>query len=208
MKFLNRQDAGRQLAEKLGEYRHKDAVVYALPRGGVVLGYEISKALNLPLDLLIARKISHTFSPEYAVCAITEDGTLLCNEYERKTLDAEWLNQAAETEKQEAVRRRKVYLKDREHISANGKIAIVVDDGIATGLTIRVALASLRRENPRELVVAVPVAPHDIVQQLKKETDKIVVIEDSFHYLGAVGAYYEDFPQLMDQEVIDLLKAK
>lgn len=206
MRFRNRTEAGKELAHALAAYKDTDAVVYALPRGGVIFGYEIARVLGIPLDLVITRKIGHPMNPEYAVCAITETGTLICNEFEKKSLDTTWFHRAEEEEVKEAKRRRSTYLKNTKHISAQGKIAIIVDDGIATGLTIRAAAASLHNEHPRKLIIAVPVAPHDVVLQLKKEVDDVVLLEDAHDYLGSVGAYYDEFPQMSDEEVITLLK--
>ncbi len=206
MHFSDRQEAGRKLAAELGGYRGSDVVVYALPRGGVVLGYEVSQALGAPLDLVITRKIGHPENPEYAIGAITEEGESLYDEREKSLVDRAWLERAAQKERREALRRRQVYLQGKSRASARGKRVIVVDDGVATGLTLRVALASLRKDEPRELIVAVPVAPHDIVSILEKEADTVVVLEDATEYLGAVGAYYERFSQVSDEEVIDLLR--
>ena len=205
-RFTDRQDAGKKLAKALINYGGDDTVIYALPRGGVVLGFEIAQALKAPLDLVITRKIGHPFNKEYAVCAITEEGELLCDESERASLDPSWLRREAERERQEAIRRRIVYLGNARHISAKDKRAIVVDDGIATGLTMRVALQSLRKEKPKELIAAMPVAPHDVVEVLRKEVDTVVVLEEAEIYLGAVGAYYDNFPPVTDEEVIELLK--
>ena len=204
--FKDRKEAGELLAERLAQYRDTDAIIYALPRGGVVLGFEIAQSLHVPLDLIIARKIGHPNNPEYAVCAVTEEGELFCNEEEKATLDPLWLKEEIEKEQEEAKRRREKYLKGQKHRSAKNKIAIVVDDGIATGLTLRVALRSLRKEQPKELLVAVPVAPHDLMDILRSEADKVVVLKDEQRYLGAVGAYYQDFPQVSDEEVIELLQ--
>lgn len=206
MYFSDRQEAGRKLAAELGDYRGSDVVVYALPRGGVVLGYEVAQALGAPLDLVITRKIGHPENSEYAIGAITEEGEALYDEREKALVDRGWLERVAEKERREALRRRQVYLEGKSRASARGKRVIVVDDGVATGLTLRVALASLRKDEPRELIVAVPVAPHDIVSILEKEADTVVVLEDAEEYLGAVGAYYERFSQVSDEEVIDLLR--
>lgn len=204
--FHDRRDAGRRLAEALAAYRGADAVVYALPRGGVVLGEKIAKALGLPLDLVITRKIGHPASPEYAVCAITEDGAMICNEAVRASLSEAWLRDVAAQEQKEAARRRKAYLKGRGSISAKGKIAIVVDDGVATGLTLRAAVRALRAQLPKKLVAAVPVAPHDTAEVLRQEVDELVILDDAEDYLGAVGSYYDIFPQVTDGEVIALLR--
>lgn len=206
MHFKNRSHAGRDLARALMQYDGPDTVVYALPRGGVVVAAEVAKALGAPLDLVITRKIGHPRNPEYAVCAITEDGEMLCDESVHD-LDAVWLQESAKREQKEARRRRRAYLSGREHIPAGGKRAIIIDDGIATGLSIRAALQSLRKEKPRELIVAVPVAPHEVVRILRGEVDACVVLDDALHYLGSVGAYYDDFPQITDGEVIELLES-
>ena len=205
MHFVNRREAGKRLAEALRTYRGGKTVVYALPRGGVPVGFEVAKELGAPLDLIISRKIGHPHYPEYAVCAVTEDGDLVCDEAERASLEPAWLEGAVEHGRAEAKRRREVYLAGRKHISARGRKAIVVDDGIATGLTMRAALQSLRKEHPKQLVAAVPVAPHDVVETLRSEADAVVVLEGAEHYLGAVGAYYDDFSQVTDGEVAKLL---
>lgn len=205
--IVNRQDAGRLLAKELSGYKNNVVVIYALPRGGVVLGFEIAKELGLPLDVVITRKIGHPDNPEYAVCSVTEEGDLYCNEYEKSFLNSEWLKEEVEKEKKEAQRRKNVYLKGKEHISAKGKTAIIVDDGIATGLTMFAAIKYLKKEKPKKIVVAVPVAPHDTLEILKKEVNEVVVLEDAKRYLGSVGAYYRDFPQVSDQEVVKLLNS-
>lgn len=205
MRFANRQNAAKQLAEKLDSYKDKSVVVYALPRGGVILGFEVADKLQAPLDLIITRKIGHPYNSEYAVCAITEDGEMVCNEIERASLDPGELSRELEKEKREARRRRKIYLGNKKHISAEGKTAIIIDDGIATGLTMFAAVKSLKKEHPKKIIVAVPVAPHDVIEKLKKEVDQVVTLKDGKDYFGSVGAYYRDFPQASDQEVIDLL---
>lgn len=206
MVFEDRQSAGSQLAEKLKAYQGKEAVVYALPRGGVVLGFEVARRLGIPLDVVITRKIGHPYNPEYAVCAIAEQGEMVCNEKERAGLDPAWLEKASAKEQQEIQRRRQTYLGGRMHIPARGKTAIVVDDGAATGLTIVAAIKSLRKENPTSVVAAVPVTPHEVVLLLQSVADEVAVLRDEQFFLGAVGAYYKNFPQVSDEEVISLLK--
>ena len=204
--FQNRKAAGELLAQKLIQYRDTNAIVYALPRGGVVLGFEVARFLHLPLDLIIARKIGHPDNSEYAICAITEEGELFCNEREKAEVEELWLDREVKKEQKEVKRRREKYLEGQKRISAKNKIAIIVDDGVATGLTLFSALKSIRREEPKELVVAVPVAPRDVVETLRSLADTVVVLMDEQRYLGAVGAYYQNFPQVSDEEVIELLK--
>lgn len=203
--FHDRADAGRQLAERLHEYAGQDCVVYALPRGGVILGAIIAKALHAPYDVVITRKIGHPINPEYAVCAISETGDLVCNEVERALLNPEWLRHAIEREKTEASRRRELYLAGRTHLSAQGKIAIIVDDGIATGLTMRAAIKEIARQHPLEIVVAVPVIPKETAELLQREDATLVAVSIPDEFLGAVGAYYDDFRQVTDAEVIAVL---
>lgn len=204
--FANRQEAGKELAEKLKLYKdNQDVVIYALPRGGVVLGTEIAKILHVPLDLIITRKIGHPYNPEYAICAVAENGEMICNELERALVDQSWLEEEIQKETGEAKRRREVYLKGKPGVSSENKTAILVDDGIATGLTLEVAIQSLKKQHAKKVIVAIPVAPHDAVMRFEKQADKIIVLEDDINYLGAVGAYYEDFPQVSDNEVIELL---
>jgi putative phosphoribosyl transferase len=205
MLFKDRADAGRKLAEALADYKDKDVIVYALPRGGVVLGYEIAKRLNAPLDLVITRKIGYPGNEECAVAAVAEDGHMLCNSAGISNIDQEWLMEKAGKEMQEATRRREVYLGKREPLSPEGKVAIVVDDGIATGLTIMLAINEIKHRNPGKVVVAVPVASKDAAAMIRKEADELVALEVPSYFM-AVGAHYEDFPQLDDEEVIELMK--
>lgn len=205
MRFKNRVDAGQMLAKKLDMYKHIQCVVYALPRGGVPLGVEIARYLDAPLDLVIPRKIGHPNWSEYAVCAVTESGHTVCNEDEIKQLDPDWLERAIQIEKDEARRRRRTYLADRTPINPNGKVAIITDDGIATGLTMRVAVQELADKKPDRIVVAVPVAPSDVIEDLRKYVDEVITLEHAVIFLGSVGAYYDEFDQMSDTEVIQLM---
>lgn len=204
--FEDRREAGRLLAKQLTYLKGQDAVVLALPRGGVVLGYEIAKHLALPLDIVVTRKIGHPGNPEYAVCAIDERGMLLCNEDERKALDARWFKGEAERQRKEAERRALVYREGRETLSVEGKTAVLVDDGIATGLTMRLAILGVRAQKPAKIIVAVPVAPSDVVRTLKREADEFIVLLPPEDFAGAVGAHFRYFEQVKDEEVIKLLK--
>lgn len=205
MYFADRIDAGRKLGKLLAKkYNGKDCLVYALPRGGVVTGLEVAKALNAPLDLLIIRKIGHPGNPEYAIGAISEHGHLAKGP-DFDSIDTKWLDSQIVKEQKEIKRRRILYLQDRKEKDPKGKIAIIVDDGIATGLTIKAAILELQEKSPAKIIIAVPVAPEDVLNNLKKEVDDIVCLAKEAEYLGSVGSYYEDFPQISDDEVIKLL---
>jgi predicted phosphoribosyltransferase len=203
MSFKDRAEAGRRLAEKLRGYQGEGLVIYALPRGGVVLGYEISKELKAPLDLVITRKIGYPGNEECAVCAVAEDGHMICDA-SVSHLDQEWLQSQAEKEMQEAKRRRLIYLQGKAPLPAAGKVAIIVDDGVATGLTIMLAISEIRHHNPRKIVVAVPVSSRDAAERIRAQADELIAL-DVPPYFMSVGEHYEQFPQLTDEEVIRLM---
>lgn len=206
MPFKDRVEAGKKLAKALKQYSSQNAVLYALPRGGVVIASEISKKLKIPIDLIIIRKIGHPANPEYAVCAATEDGHVLCDEATMKSLGEDWLDMQLQIERQEIIRRHKTYLGDRKPISAIGKIAIIVDDGIATGMTMMAAIHEISHQNPKKIVVAIPIAPKEIIKELKTQVDEVIVLETPDNFLRSVGSYYDNFPQVSDGEVINLLE--
>jgi putative phosphoribosyl transferase len=208
MIFADRHEAGRLLAEKLLRFRDRRPIVLALPRGGVPVGYEISRALGAPLDLVLVRKLGAPGQPELAIGAlalgaeaeIVTDRPLLA----ALGVTAAALASITAREREEIRRRRKLYLGDRPPAPIEGRTAIIVDDGIATGATMRAALAATRKRKPARLVLAVPVAAPDTIARLGDEADEIVCLEqpDSFF---AVGQFYRSFTQLEDREVLDLL---
>ncbi len=208
MFFKDRQEAGKLLAQKLKKYKGKDVVVYALPRGGVVTAVEIAKYLDAPLDLIISRKIGHPYNPEYAIAAVAENGDLIGSKEELELVDKEWLRKEIEHQRLEAKRRREKYLAGRKEITAEGKIAILVDDGVATGLTMRAGIRELLHRRPKKIVVAVPVIPSTTAEIIKNEVGELVALEipSDNEFLGSVGAYYEDFSPVEDEEVITILK--
>jgi predicted phosphoribosyltransferase len=207
VRFRDRVDAGRRLASLLGKYKNQNAVIYALPRGGVPVAMEVARVLNCPLDLIIVRKIGHPMNPEYALGAVAEDGFLVVNEEELARVDPKWFEAEMEKQKQEARRRRELYLQGREPITASGKIAIIVDDGIATGSTMQVAVKKVKREKPAKMVVAVAVSPKETAQRFAKEVDEFVAVTIPEIFWGAIGYYYDDFSQVSDEDVMALLKS-
>jgi predicted phosphoribosyltransferase len=200
MRFKDRAEAGRLLAKALAKYENEDVVVFALPRGGVVLGNVVANYLHAPLDLLITRKIGYPGNEECAVCAVAEEGDMICDSSASR-LDQEWLRARAEKERQEAKRRRQVYLAGRGSAPVENKVAIIVDDGVATGLTILLAIMVLKNRHPKKIVVAVPVSSPDAAARIRAEADELVAL-DVPEYFMAVGEHYEQFPQLRDEDVI------
>ena len=206
MLFKNRTEAGQKLAELLSDYASEDVIVYALPRGGVILGAEIAKVLHAPLDLIITRKIGHPSNPEYAVCALAEDGAPICNQSELERLGHHWLEEEKHKAREEIQRRREEYVGDPTQKDIKGKTAIIVDDGIATGLTMIASIEEMKLHEPKEIVVAIPIVPYLTSLKLEGMVDKVVCVEATREFLGAVGAYYEDFTQVDDDEVKRILK--
>lgn len=205
-RFSNRREAGDLLGKALEKYRGEATVVYALPRGGVELGVKIAQHLEAPLDLVIPRKVGHPSYEEYAICAVTEDGQAVCNEAEIQELDEQWLQMAIQKELAEAKRRRAAYLDGRPTIPVKGKLAIITDDGIATGLTMLAAIQDVKARGPSRIILAVPVMPSDIVPILRQQVDEIIALLIPEFYLGSVSAYYDEFEQVQDNEVINLLR--
>jgi predicted phosphoribosyltransferase len=205
--FKDRADAGRKLADALHIYKDDAVVVYALPRGGVVLGAEIARSLNAPLDLIIVRKVGHPYSPEYGIAAVAEDGHTVMNRVEVDSVDKAWFDESVRAQQQEARRRRELYMRDRPPIPATDKTAILVDDGLATGLTMFAAVQEVQHANPRKIVVAVPVAPTQTVEELKQVADDVVALYVTPDF-GAIGAFYYRFDQVSDEEVIQLMKSQ
>jgi len=210
MVFANRRDAGRRLAAALSDYREKGPVVIALPRGGVVVAAEIASALDAPLDLLFVQKIGVPFQPELAMGAIVEgaEPTIVRNEsvIRQAGVREKEFSAICQLEQAEIERRRQRYLGDRSNIPLGGRVVIVVDDGIATGSTVKAALKAIRKQEPRELVLAVPVAPPETLEELERDVDALICLEAPLIF-RAVGHFYEEFRQVSDAEVISALEA-
>lgn len=213
--FRDRKEAGEKLAREVQKLIAEDPslaapVVLALPRGGVPVAFEIARILDAPLDLVLVRKIGVPGQPELAAAAVVDgdDPQLVLNLdviAQAHVTDAE-LEAARRRELTEIERRREMYFSRRKRAPVEGRTAIVVDDGIATGATVRAALKALRRRAPAALILAVPVAASDMIDNLRGDVDQIVCLETP-GWFGAVGAHYADFHQTPDEEVIRLLDA-
>jgi putative phosphoribosyl transferase len=204
--FNDRREAGEMLAQKLISYKNDPAsLILALPRGGVPVAYEVSQKLNLPLDIIVSRKVGHPNQPEFAVCAVTENNFVLCDENIRHYLDPNWLSNEIKKEHQETIRRRKEYKPKR--LTIKNKNTILIDDGIATGLTARAAIQEVKNYKPKKVILAVPVISIQVVKNITNLVDELVAINIP-DYFGAVGMFYRNFPQLTDKEVIELLNKK
>jgi predicted phosphoribosyltransferase len=207
--FHNRRDAGRRLAAALAGYKDRPAVVLALPRGGVPVAAEVASALKAPLDLILVRKIGAPMEPDLAMGAVVDGGAPVTVRNE-DVIAASGVSEQdfaaiRDRELAEIDRRRQKYLGNRRPIDVAGRLAIVIDDGIATGATVRAALRATRTRSPQKLVLAVPVAPPETVAALRGEADEVVCLEEH-EFFAAVGLYYADFHQVSDREVIEILE--
>jgi putative phosphoribosyl transferase len=206
--FEDRPAAGRALAQELARRALVDPVVLALPRGGIPVAAEVARALGAPIDLVLVRKIGVPYQPELAAAAVVDGAAaeVIVNE---ETLalagvTQAYLEQQTQYELVEIERRRELYLKGRTRVPLEGRTLIVVDDGVATGASVRAALKALRRRNPRKLILAVPVAPIDTVERLNKEADEVVCLATPEPFY-AISLHYRDFHQVPDNEVVRLL---
>jgi putative phosphoribosyl transferase len=210
MLFQNRTDAGRQLAKALLKFEDCHPVILALPRGGVLVAAQVAAALNAPLDLLLVRKIGLPSQPELAMGAVSdgeEEPTIIRNDdvIELCGVSAEEFDAVCLEEHAEIERRRKRYLGDRARTKVGGQVAIIIDDGIATGATTLAAIRAVRKREPKELLLAVPVAPLDTFNRLRPEVDALVCLDTPRDFV-AIGYFYRDFHQVSDEQVIATLK--
>lgn len=207
--FFDRNDAGKQLAKALIDFPTENGLVLAIPRGGVVVGYQIAEALNLPLDVIVPRKLGAPDNPELAIGAVTEDGTQVIDEGIIAYLNVSnsFIQEESRRQIEEIGRRLQVYRKGMTSLDLKEKDVIIVDDGIATGSTMKAALASVRNRGAASVIVAVPVGPPSTIEELQELADRVVCPYKP-DYFQAIGQFYEDFNQTSDEEVIALLNAR
>lgn len=204
--FLDREEAGKYLAHKLHFLQGKDTIILAIPRGGVLVGKAVANELDLPLDVLVTRKLGAPHQPELAIGAVGPDKTIILDRDLIRDLEVDPDYLAEEKDRQlKIVKERTIkYNLGKPTLPLRLKTVILVDDGIATGATVEAAIKYLRTKNPKEIVLAVPVAPKSAISQFEKLADKLIVLEAPEDF-RAVGDYYESFPQVTDEEVIQLL---
>ena len=205
--FGDRADAGRRLAERLAPLRDVDPIVLALPRGGVPVGVEISRALHASLDVFISRKLGAPDQPELGIGAVAQGGTRVLNDdiVKQIGIPEEYVEEITHRELTEVERRLRVLRGDRPEPEVRDRTAILVDDGLATGVTARAAVRALRARNPRRLVLAVPVCPPRTARLLAPEVDDLICLRTPEDFV-AVGLWYRDFEQVSDDEVVELLE--
>jgi putative phosphoribosyl transferase len=204
--YRDRREAGQVLAEHLAHLQgHEDVLVLALPRGGVAVGFEVARALNAELDVFIVRKLGMPGHEEYAMGAIASGGVQVMNDLDGWSVSDEQVAQVVAAERTELLRRERRYRGDRAPLVVEGRTVVVVDDGLATGATMRAAVAALRRRRPASLIVAVPVGAAETCELLARDADEVVCAAKPAPF-RAVGLWYQDFPQATDDEVSHLLE--
>ncbi len=205
--FVDRGDAGRQLAERLSAYSGESLIIFALPRGGVPVGAEIARSLGAPLEIIVSRKLGAPDQPEFGIGAVAPGGVRVLNERAVKILGIEedYLKRVTERESAEVERRLRLFRGDRPYPDLDGRTAILVDDGLATGVTARAALHTLRLMRPEKLVLAVPVCAPQTAAPIRSEVDDLICVMNPTN-LEAIGLWYENFEQVPDEEVIRLLE--
>jgi putative phosphoribosyl transferase len=207
-RFHDRADAGRYLVERLQKYAHNpETMVLGLPRGGVVVAFEVAQGLGLPLDIFLVRKLGVPGYEELAMGAIASGGVQVINQDVVRSIHISTteIREIAEKEGQELLRRERVYRDDRPRLEVKDRSIILVDDGLATGATMRAAVVALRKQGPRKIVIAVPVASADTCDEFRVKVDDIICGITPAHF-NAVGNWYDDFAQTSDEEVIQLLR--
>jgi predicted phosphoribosyltransferase len=210
MRFSDRREAGQLLAKALSDLRNtKDVVVLGIPRGGVVVAYEVATALHAPLDVYITRKIGAPFNPELAIGAVASDGTLVLDDdlIARTGAPADYVQSETERQRREIQRRMKTYRGTSSAPQLKDKTVILVDDGVATGATVLASVRAIQQQEPQQLIVAIPVGPADTIRELEKEAHRVVSLHTP-DVFWAVGAFYDVFDQTPDADVVRLLSAR
>lgn len=201
--FRDRYDAAIRLAEKLKEYKNKNGIILAVPRGGVPIGCVVAKELGLPVEIILSKKIGHPFNREFAIGSVSLHGVILnpdVSEIKKSYIDKETVRILADLKKKFVL-----FMDGRKPTDLKDKIVIIVDDGVATGSTIKSTIHAVRQSNPKEVVVAVPVSPSDTAYHLSEIADRFICLHTTDNFYG-VGQFYDDFSEVSDEEVIELLR--
>ena len=208
--FKDRKQAGKRLAEALLKYKAEEPIILAIPRGGVPVAYEVALALDAPLDIIVVRKLGAPGQPELGIGAVVDgdhpQGVLNEEIMAELAVSQNYLDREVARQLAEIRRRQEAYRGGRPSEKVEGRTVVVIDDGIATGGSMRAALRGVRRNNPKRLVMAVPVAPQETIDSLRPEVDDLVCL-DTPEFFAAIGEFYDDFRQTSDKEVTDLLDA-
>lgn len=202
MYYKNRRDAALKLATYLNKYKNEDSVLLAIPRGGVPIAYYIAKQYNIPIELLMTKKIGHPSNLEFAIGAVSLEDEIIDR---RHNISNTYINDAVKRIRENMIKKYQLFMGNRKPMKLENKVVIIVDDGIATGNTILSSIPMLRKQNPKKIIVAVPVAPPEIATKLKKVVDDFICPYTPHDFFG-VGYHYQDFSEVSYDEVIHLLE--
>ena len=205
MPFKDREQAGRQLAEKLQKYKGKDTIILAIPRGGLVIGFVLAKALGAPLDIIVTKKIGYPGDPEYAIGAVGPNKAVIVNEDAAKDVPKDYIDEQVKEISAAINEKYRKYKGKVEIPNLKDKIVILADDGVATGSTIKVSIELIKQQQPKKIVVAIPVGPPETIHEIAQQVDEIICLEQPAAFF-AIGAFYDVFPQVEDEEAITYLK--
>ncbi len=205
--FLNRKDAGKKLADALSGYKSKNPIVMAIPRGGVVVGYEVANTLGCEFSVIIVRKLGYLMNPEAAFGTIAEDGSFVLQPSSTRKLGKMEMDTVIKIEEEEIKRRKKVYRGNKQLPSLNNRVVILVDDGIATGSTLMASIEMCQKQNPERIVVAAPVSSDGMKRKLTQKVDDVIILETPYDF-RAVSQVYESFEQVSDNEVYKLFETQ
>jgi len=205
MLFKDREQAGRQLAEKLQKYKGKDTLILAIPRGGLVIGFALAKALGAPLDIIVTKKIGYPGDPEYAIGAVGPNKAVIVNEDAAKDVPKDYIDEQVKEISAAINEKYRKYKGKVEIPNLKDKIVILTDDGVATGSTIKVSIELIKQQHPKKIVVAIPVGPPETIHEIAQQVDEIICLEQPTTFF-AIGAFYDNFPQVEDEEAITYLK--
>lgn len=201
--FKDRLDAALQLSKRLEKYKYKNGIVLAVPRGGVPIGHVIAKSLGLPLEVILSKKIGHPYNSEFAIGSVSLHGTVMNDSY--PDVPESYVREEGKRILEALKEKYRLYAGKKKPTNLKNKIVIIVDDGIATGNTLLATIDAVKRSDPKEVVIAVPVAPLTTVKKLSKSVNELICLLIPEFFMG-VGQFYEDFSQVSDEEVINLLK--
>lgn len=207
MKFKDRKDAGIRLAEALEKFKSEEPIVFALSKGGAILGAEIADKLDAPLDMIFVKKIGHPENSEFPICAMADDGPPVCTPDEIQKVSSKWLDKEIEKGRREIRKRREKYFGAITSLHVEGKTVIIVDDGIATGLSVRAGILEMKERKVKKLIVAIPVVPAPTAEILKAMVDELVSLKIDPHYLGTVRLYYDYFDPVDDEKIVALMRS-
>jgi len=205
MLFKDREQAGRQLAEKLQKYKGKDTLILAIPRGGLVIGFALAKALGAPLDIIVTKKIGYPGDPEYAIGAVGPNKAVIVNEDAAKDVPKDYIDEQVKEISVAINEKYRKYKGKVEIPNLKDKIVILTDDGVATGSTIKVSIELIKQQQPKKIVVAIPVGPPETIHEIAQQVDEIICLEQPTTFF-AIGAFYDNFLQVEDEEAITYLK--